>query len=149
VRFASIPWLFSVVVLLPALGGGLFGFGLQAGPLPLIGNLLLHAVFGVVLGDLCGPRGEAVDSDQGVPVGSDIRAIPAAESGAAKGLLTGAIVGVVASGAALLLSQVAGGMFFISMSPTALLVMAALIGSAWGAVLGSLLGLSASTHPQE
>src|SRR3981081_3896048 len=49
VKYALIPWLFSLVIFMPLVGGGLLGMGLGAGPLPVLGNLILHAVWGAIL----------------------------------------------------------------------------------------------------
>src|SRR5215216_2061919 len=49
-QFALVPWLLSLVVFLPLMGGGVLGMDVGAGPLPILGNLLLHLVYGAVLG---------------------------------------------------------------------------------------------------
>lgn len=59
--FSLIPWAFSLVVFLPLVGGGFLGLGLGAGPLPILGNLLLHAVYGVTLGSVLGLEDVAPD----------------------------------------------------------------------------------------
>ena len=41
-----------MIIFLPLAGGGLLGLGLGAGPLPILGNLLVHLVYGVTLGFL-------------------------------------------------------------------------------------------------
>ena len=56
--FALVPALVSLVIVLPMLGGGLFGAALGAGPLPTLGNLLLHVAYGAVLGLVYGPVGD-------------------------------------------------------------------------------------------
>ena len=48
--FSALPLAVSGSVVLPLLGAGPFGFGLGAGPLPLVGELFRHALFGVGLG---------------------------------------------------------------------------------------------------
>jgi membrane protein DedA with SNARE-associated domain len=48
--FSLLPLLVSLTILLPALGAGWFGLGLGAGPIPLIGEALRNALFGVGLG---------------------------------------------------------------------------------------------------
>jgi hypothetical protein len=48
--FAALPALVSTLVLLPLLGAGLFGLGLDAGLVPLAGELFRNALFGVGLG---------------------------------------------------------------------------------------------------
>src|ERR671933_647575 len=50
VQFAVLPAMVSLVVVLPLLGAGLLGLRLGAGPFPLLGNLLLHALYGATLG---------------------------------------------------------------------------------------------------
>src|SRR5919107_1875776 len=41
-QFALIPWLLSLIIFLPLMGGGLLGMNVGAGPLPILGNLVLH-----------------------------------------------------------------------------------------------------------
>ena len=48
--FSLIPWLLSILVFFPVMHAGIFGRDLHAGPLPVIGNLILHLIFGAVLG---------------------------------------------------------------------------------------------------
>src|SRR5919199_4615134 len=54
VTFAMIPWLFSLLVFMPLVGSGLLGIGLGAGPLPILGNLVLHVVYGAAFGGFVG-----------------------------------------------------------------------------------------------
>jgi membrane protein DedA with SNARE-associated domain len=51
-QFAALPWLTSVLVLLPLLGAGPFGLALGAGWLPATGEAIRCAVFGTALGVL-------------------------------------------------------------------------------------------------
>ncbi|MGH2355411.1 MAG: hypothetical protein ACRDJN_27705 [Chloroflexota bacterium] len=152
--YALVPWLFSLLVFLPLVGGGLLGLGLGAGPLPIIGNLLLHVVYGITLGALYGPGGdELLDGDHRVASRDDLWASHRSETGAvagmALGLLAGAtvgLVGVLAAGA------VGGPPFGASdgagLHPLATLLAGALVGGALGALAGSLLGMS-STAPRQ
>jgi hypothetical protein len=48
--FALAPWLLSILVFFPIMHAGLFGRDLHAGPLPVVGNLILHLIYGGVLG---------------------------------------------------------------------------------------------------
>lgn len=48
--FAVVPFALWAVFLLPALGGGVVGIGLDAGALPLLGEAARHALFGAGLG---------------------------------------------------------------------------------------------------
>src|SRR5262249_161520 len=92
--FALVPWLFSLVVFLPLLGGGFAGLGVGAGPLPIIGNLLLHAVYGATLGEVFGPAGDDVlDGDLRSPGPDDVLAGRRSEIGVAAGLLIGVAAG--------------------------------------------------------
>src|ERR1051325_5688364 len=52
VRFAIVPWLVSLLVLLPAAMVNMLGWALSAGPLVPLGNLLLHLIYGFTLGQL-------------------------------------------------------------------------------------------------
>src|SRR5262249_37338137 len=62
VVFSIIPFLVSIFVLLPLLRGGVLGLGLGAGPLPIIGNALLHIVYGATLGLVYGPYGDMIQA---------------------------------------------------------------------------------------
>jgi hypothetical protein len=46
--FALGPWAFSVTLFLPLTGAGVLVTGVGAGPLPLLGNLMLHLLYGAV-----------------------------------------------------------------------------------------------------
>ena len=48
--FSLVPWLLSLIVFFPAVGGGFLGSEVGAGPLPALGNLVLHLIYGAVLG---------------------------------------------------------------------------------------------------
>ncbi|MDQ3411754.1 MAG: hypothetical protein M3509_06505, partial [Chloroflexota bacterium] len=43
--FALVPWVLSILLFFPLIGGGVLGLGLMAGPLPILGNLILHLVY--------------------------------------------------------------------------------------------------------
>ena len=60
-EFALLPWLVSLVIFMPLLGGGILGLSLGAGPLPIVGNLVLHALYGAVLGVVWGSAESVVD----------------------------------------------------------------------------------------
>lgn len=45
-------WIISILVVFPIMNGGILGIDLDAGPLPVIGNLFLHLVYGATLGAL-------------------------------------------------------------------------------------------------
>ena len=59
VKFSVLPWLLSLVAFFPLIGAGFFGASLDAGPLPAIGNLILHVAYGAGAGlDLRAPGGK-------------------------------------------------------------------------------------------
>lgn len=137
--FALIPWLLSLVAFLPVAGGGLLGLKLGAGPLPILGSLILHLVYGVTLGELYGRPGSSVCTETGEPEEAEETVVLAsAERAAATGIIAGIVVGGLAG--------VVGGAFFGEpFSATASRVVSglfwALIGGAAGALVGSLIGL--------
>lgn len=91
VMFSIVPWLLSIIVFLPAAGGGLLGIDIGAGPLPVIGNLLLHLVYGAVLGTVYAqPAYDWLDD-----TAADHENSAAAERGAAIGTAIGLPVGFV------------------------------------------------------
>ena len=134
--FSLVPWLLSVCVFLPIAGAGFLGMDLDAGPLPVIGNLIIHLVFGVVLGSMYGIDLESgLDGSRG-----DRYAAMTAERGAAIGLAIGGIVG--AAGGWLVADQLDG----LAGQPVIALA-GALSGAAVGTLLGSLIGMSEEIRP--
>lgn len=133
VQFALVPWVFSLVVFMPLVGGGLFGTGLGAGPLPPIGNLILHVIYGAVLGAVWGSAESVIDRPLRAPYGEDLQAGRLSELGAARGigigLALGVVLGVIVT---LTLPQSVG------MNPLAMIVAIGLSGAAFGAFAGSL-----------
>ena len=145
VTFAMLPALVSLVVVLPLLGGGLFGLALGAGPLPAIGNVLLHVVYGAILGVVYGPFGDLDASTLQRPDTRDgSRTGPSYEPIAALallgGLLVGGLVGLAASFA------VPGtGASATGETSAALILWGALLGAVAGLFVGSFAGLGRST----
>jgi hypothetical protein len=139
VLFALIPWLFSLVIVLPLVGGGVLGMELGAGPLPIIGNLLLHMVYGAVLGTVWafGSADARLDRPPGTPEGDDLHSGRRAEIGAVQGLVVGALIGALIGAAGGFIPQIAGT-HALGMNPLALVVGVALTGAAFGSFIGSL-----------
>ncbi len=134
--FSLIPWILSIVAFLPLMGGGFLGAGIGAGPLPILGNLVLHLIYGAVLGAV---YGLAIESGLGGdPV--DRANAAAAERGAALGIAAGLAVGVVAGW--LLGPQLAG-----AGGRAAVTLAGALIGAAGGLAAGSFLGMGGARRP--
>jgi hypothetical protein len=136
--FAVIPWLFSLAVFLPLVGGGFLGMSLGAGPLPIIGNAILHVVYGAVLGVVYGPMGDTVwDSPRHAATGDDVWAGPSSEIGAARGLLIGLGLGIVAG---LISIGVLSGAELMHLNPLSVAIPIALVSAAFGGLIGSLTG---------
>jgi hypothetical protein len=150
VLFAMLPALVSLVVVLPMLGGGLFGLAFGAGPLPTIGNVLLHAVYGAILGIFYGPFGDrdASTLERSLPVSGD-RAGRSYEPVAALSLLGGLFVGgVIGLIATFEMSRTSD--LFVGTSAGALVLWGALLGAVIGLFVGSFAGLgrTAPRHPE-
>ncbi|HEY3081145.1 MAG TPA: DUF6789 family protein [Chloroflexota bacterium] len=131
VLFALVPWALSLVFFLPLVGGGLFGLGLGAGPLPIIGNLILHLVYGAVLGWVYAR--DSVELARTDP--ASVEANVGAERGVALGVVGGALVGAALGYLAGAIGSGLGSVQF------AMLVGAAL-GATFGGFVGSYLGLN-------
>ncbi len=136
VLFSLIPWILSIVAFLPLMGGGFLGTEIGAGPLPILGNLILHLIYGAILGAV---YAEAIESGLGDdPV--DRANAAAAERGAALGIGVGLVVGIVAGWLLGPQLEGAGGR-------TAVTLAGALIGGASGLAAGSFLGMGGVRRP--
>jgi hypothetical protein len=148
VAFAMLPALVSLVVVLPLLGGGFLGLGLGAGPFPIIGNILLHAVYGAMLGVVYGPFGDLDSSTLSQPVDDDGRPFRTSyEQTAAMLLVTGLVVGTLAG---VILSMLTGQnavQLPFGEASSGLILWGALIGAVLGLFIGSFVGLG--RHPRQ
>lgn len=132
ILFALIPWVLSILIFFPIIGGGVLGLGLMAGVLPMLGNLILHVVYGAVLGTVY-----AITVENGIEnTELERRNAANAERGAAAGVVVGLILGLV--GGWLLAPQLGG-----DFGPGAVMIAGALIGGAGGLAAGSFLGMGA------
>jgi hypothetical protein len=129
--FALIPWLASLLLVMPLVGGGVLGLSLGAGPLPLIGNLILHGIYGAVLGSVYASGETVIDRPGHRADADDLAAGRRSETGAAWGLLAGMLVGVAVG---------AVGAWWVpqATNPIALVVAVGLSGAAFGGFIGSL-----------
>ena len=129
-EFALLPWLASLVIFLPLMGGGLLGLSLGAGPLPILGNLVLHLAYGLSLGQLYPSERILAERDE-VDPGELVHNERMIALGILPGLVIGALLGLVVSG-------------FVAPGSQLLLVavLGAIMGSAAGALLGSFAGLN-------
>lgn len=134
VKFSLVPWLLSIIVFFPLAGAGFLGFGLDAGPLPILGNLILHIVYGAALGKTY--ESNAVWDEPGREVASqNIQILEVAQATMAIGIVPGLVAGLIIG---LLLSTVVAPDLDTLMAG----VLGALVGSAAGVWIGSLSGLS-------
>ncbi len=118
------PFLISVLIFFPMVGAGVLGFQLGAGPLPLMGNMLLHAAYGLTLGVSYGFLTEM-----------DSRVVESSASKAAFGLTAGAMLGFVAA------FMLAGGWHApVGINPAWIQMSGALVGSALGCLIGVVSG---------
>lgn len=142
--FAFFPWVLSLVVFLPLVGAGFFGLGLGAGFLPIVGNLILHIVYGAALGLIYGSFGDTVDAENpaaGQATRADTAAMSSSERLAARGIVAGiaagAALGIVAAG----IAGISGSAEMMNLPLAAFVLVSALIGGTVGALIGSLVGL--------
>jgi len=143
--FSLIPWIISVVVFLPLVGGGFLGLGLGAGPLPAIGNLILHLGYGVVLGVVYGPLGDVPADDFSFSAPRDDELVMTEyEAAAARGIVVGAIVGVALGIVALVIESLQPEALALGVPPLAFIPVAAALGATFGGFIGSLGGLAAA-----
>ncbi|HZT07994.1 MAG TPA: DUF6789 family protein [Chloroflexota bacterium] len=147
-EFSLLPWALSLLVFLPVVGGGVAGAALGAGPLPALGNLVLHLAYGITLGALYGPLG-GLPADQ-FPHSweRDSRlASDRLERAMARGIVIGACVGLIIS-AVVALADVAGpGGQLMGTPPLAILALGVILGGAFGCFVGSMTGLTPSEPP--
>jgi len=134
--FALVPWLLSLAVFLPIVGGGFFGAGLGAGPLPVLGNLVLHLVYGGILGAVYGLALEAGLSGSEADRANAV----AAERGAAIGVAAGVVAGLV-------LGWLVGAGLGPDGDRSAATLAGALIGGAVGLAAGSFAGMGRTRQP--
>jgi len=132
--FAAIPWIFSLVVFFPIAGVGIFGIGLHAGPLPIIGNLILHAIYGLALGGMMATEGILADDGERIDSEEPHR-LARMERGMAAAIIPGLIIGGLIGGFGA--GSIAPGMSSASVTATG-----AIIGCATGVLLGSFAGVT-------
>jgi len=127
--FSLGPWLLSIIAFFPIMNGGILGRHIGAGPLPVIGNLVLHLVYGAVLGSVYAIDLEAWLDGSAADRGN----AEAQQRGAAVGTVAGMVVGLVAGWIVAPSLDDVGSRWLLT-------VAAALTGGALGLILGSLAG---------
>jgi hypothetical protein len=134
VKFGLIPWALSITVFFPLVGAGFLGSEIGAGPLPVLGNLILHIVYGGALGKIYASH--AVWQEPVTEVSSyNIQALEGAHRNMAIGLIPGAVLG-------LLIGVVVSSAFAPETDLLMAAVLGAVVGSAFGVWVGSLTGLT-------
>lgn len=135
--YAVGPFLVSIVAFFPIMDGGIFGRHINAGPLPILGNLILHLIYGAILGGVyaidleawldgsAADRSHAEEQQRGAAVGT--------VAGITIGLLVGWLLGPS-------LNDI-GGRGLIAL-------IGALTGGALGLAGGSLGGAEWADHRQ-
>lgn len=129
--FAMVPFLLSILVFFPIMGAGFLGSDLGAGPLPVLGNFVVHVIYGAALGFFFAiEEGSGISDDS-----SEHQASASAERGAALGVLIGGFIGAIAG------FFVAPGIDDLASRPVITLA-GVLTGAAIGALIGSLTGMT-------
>lgn len=132
ILFALPPGVLSLIVFLPLVGGGVFGVKIGAGPLPVVGNIVLHLVYGAVLGAMFVLDGSIDHIGKSDPAAA--ATLRQAEAGAGWGVVLGALFG---GGGALVAT-------LIMSSSAANIAGATVGGAAVGASLGVVFGSMAA-----
>lgn len=144
--FSVVPWVLSLIVFFPLVGAGFFGMDLGAGPLPVLGNFILHLIYGATLGLVYGPFGDRLmeTSDEAERV-----ALQRSETFAARGVVAGLVAGLALGvvGAIVAAAGDTGGTI-LGTSPLAFVFASAILGATLGALVGSLAGLPGWTEPE-
>ncbi|MCS7001722.1 MAG: hypothetical protein NZ518_02625 [Dehalococcoidia bacterium] len=136
VIFALGLFALSLVVFYPIIGVGFFGLGINAGPFPTIGSLIMHLAYGAVLGWAASLPVVSVDT----PIER------AAMAGAEWGIAIGLVGGIVTGAAIGAIFGLVGG---LPLSVSSGLVNGAVTGAGLGVIVGSILGLSRLTRHSE
>ncbi len=147
-RFSLLPWLVSLFALLPLAAVNMLDFAFSAGPLPPIGNLVLHLIYGFTLGQLYDASADepALAEDLVYEEPLEGAAIAHSEDFGAAGIVVGAIIGAaVGVGMAVVLPPTLPNVDSQGWS-VALAVGGILAGGAVGGIVGSFAGLPSGLH---
>ncbi len=136
--FAPLPGLLSLFVVLPLVGAGPLGVAAGAGPLPALGVVLLHAVYGLTLGTTY-----ALADGAGVPGGvgsARATAVTRVERDMALGLALGAGAGALVG-----LVPTMAGMGVAGLdAPVLIAIGGAGAGALAGLIIGAFIGVTTS-----
>lgn len=134
VKFGLAPWVLSITVFFPLIGAGFFGSEIGAGPLPVLGNLILHLIYGGALGKVYASHAVWKEAESDVTP-ENLQVLDVAHRGMAIGLIPGAVLGLLAA-------VVFTSAFTAETDLLMAGVLGAVVGSAIGVWIGSLAGLS-------
>ncbi len=134
VKFGLVPWTLSIIVFFPLIGAGFFAADVGAGPLPVLGNLILHLIYGAALGKVYASHAIWKEPVSEVSP-ANVEVLELAQRGMAIGLIPGAILGLITS-------VVFTSAFTTETDLLMAGVLGAVVGSAVGVWIGSLAGLS-------
>jgi hypothetical protein len=148
--FSIVPFLLSILVFLPVAGGGILGINLQAGPLPVLGNLVLHLIYGAVLGEVysAGVDRAETPEDTGHETVRRSRILGSAESYAAVGIVSGLVIGAILGVVLGTVLPFASGNQLVGNWQITMAVAGALALGSVGALVGSMVGLSDPNAPR-
>jgi hypothetical protein len=147
--FALVPWIFSLLILLPAAVVNMLDWAFSAGPLVPVGNLVLHLIYGYTLGQLYDASSDEPAFSPDVAYDAPLvrQAVEHSEDFGAAGILLGGIAGAgVGIAMAVILPPTLPNVDFGGWS-VALAVGGVLAGGAVGAIVGSFAGLP-QTEPE-
>jgi hypothetical protein len=142
----------SLLVLLPLAAVDRLGWAFSAGPLPPLGNLILHLIYGFTLGQLYDASADepALGEDLVYDEPLERSAVEHSEDFGAAGIVVGGVIGAaVGIGLAVVLPPILQNVDFGGWQ-AALAVGGILAGGAVGGIVGSFAGLpSATPDPAE
>jgi hypothetical protein len=144
--FALVPWLFSLLLLLPAAAINMLDWALSAGPLVPLGNLVLHLIYGFTLGQLYDASADApaLGADLTYDEPLERLGVEHSEDFGAAGIILGAIIGAaVGIAMAVVLPPTLPNVDFGGWE-VAMAVGGLLAGGAVGGIVGSFAGLPQS-----
>jgi uncharacterized protein DUF6789 len=141
--FSLLPWIFSLLLLLPAAAINMLDWALSAGPLVPVGNLVLHLIYGFTLGQLYDASADepALGADLVYDEPLERLAVEHSEDFGAAGIVIGGVIGAaVGIGMAIVLPPTLPNVDFGGWE-VALAVGGILAGGAVGGIVGSFAGL--------
>lgn len=135
--FSLIPWILSLVAFFPLVGAGFLGLDLDAGPLPALGNLILHLSYGLSLGVMY-----AIPTTRGIGAHRGAARLARWED---RGLAMGLAIGLMAGAA---LGLIIALVTDTRVDSTELVLAGASVGVLAGAIIGPFLGMEYSDRQQ-